>query len=68
MNWCDVFDKETIENIMNNKDNKDQLLTIIHELVTHSYDLGYTNGYVAANDHTTNNNTFDPLMDREYNI
>lgn len=48
MNWYDVFDKETIEDIKANRDNLDQLLTIINDLTTHAYDLGYCNGYVAA--------------------
>lgn len=48
MNWYDVFDKETIEDIKSNTDNLDQLLSIVHELVTHSYDLGYVNGYVSG--------------------
>ena len=54
MNWYDVFDKETIEDIKNNRDNLDQLLTTINELTTHAYDLGYCNGYVAGsnNDYT----------------
>ena len=48
MNWYDVFDKDTIESIKTNKDDLDQLLTIINDLTTHAYDLGYCNGYVAA--------------------
>lgn len=48
MNWYDVFDKETIEDIKNSADDLDQLLSIVHELVTHSYDLGYANGYVSG--------------------
>lgn len=48
MNWYDVFDKETIEDIKNNADSLDQLLSIVHELVTHSYDIGYVNGYVSG--------------------
>ena len=50
MNWYDVFDKETIEDIKDSVDNLDQLLSIVHELVTHSYDLGYANGYVSGRD------------------
>lgn len=50
MNWYDVFDKETIEDIKNNKEDLDKLLTIINDLTTHAYDLGYANGYVASSD------------------
>lgn len=50
MNWYDVFDKETIENIKNNKEDLDKLLTIINDLTTHAYDLGYENGYCANNE------------------
>lgn len=71
MNWHDVFDKETIESINANRDNLDDLLTIINKLATDKYNLGYNNGYAAGNDvycddHATS--TYDPLMDREYNI
>ncbi len=48
MNWYDVFDKETIEDIKNSTDNLDQLLSIVHELVTYSYDIGYVNGYASG--------------------
>lgn len=50
MNWYDVFDKETIEDIKNNKEDLDKLLTIINDLTTHAYDLGYENGYTASSD------------------
>lgn len=38
----------TIEDIKNHTDDLDQLLSIVHELVTHSYGIGYANGYVSG--------------------
>lgn len=45
MNWYDIFDKETIDDIKQNQDNLEKLLEIVNELCDRNYTLGYKNGY-----------------------